>query len=50
MSLLDNDYVLEDKEREVIASDIKEMDDEQFSAYADKLSVLLSSKSKEADS
>ena len=48
MSLLDNDYVLEDKEREVIASDIKEMDDEQFSAYADKLSVLLSSKSKEA--
>jgi myosin heavy subunit len=48
MSLLDNDYVLEDKEREVIASDIKEMDDEQFSAYADKLAVLLSSKSKEA--
>jgi myosin heavy subunit len=48
MSLLDNDYVLEDKERKVIASDIKEMDDEQFSAYADKLAVLLSSKSKEA--
>lgn len=48
MSLLDNDYVLENKEREVIASDIKEMDDEQFSAYAEKLSILLSSKSKEA--
>tara|TARA_Y100001973_G_scaffold73715_1_gene107564 strand:- start:4303 stop:5847 length:1545 start_codon:yes stop_codon:yes gene_type:complete len=48
MSLLDNDYVLEDKEREVIASDIKEMDDEQFSAYAEKLSVLLSSKNKQA--
>ena len=30
MSVLDNDYVLEDKEREVIASDIKDMNEEDF--------------------
>ena len=47
MSILDNDYVLEDKEREVIASDIKDMNEEDFSAYAEKLSILLNSKSKE---
>lgn len=49
MSLLDNDYTLEDEERGVIASDIKEMSDEEFSAYTDKLSVLLKSKSKSVE-
>lgn len=48
MSLLDNEYALEDEERGVIASDIKEMSEEDFSAYAEKLSVLLKSKSKAA--
>ena len=48
MSTLDDEYVLGDKEREVIASDIKEMGDEEFSAYAEKLAVLLSSKAKSA--
>ena len=48
MSILDDQYVLEDKEREVIASDIKDMPEEEFSAYAEKLAVLLSSKSKSA--
>jgi hypothetical protein len=48
MSTLDDEYVLGDKEREVIASDIKEMGDEEFSAYAEKLAVLLSSKTKSA--
>ena len=48
MSLLDDEYVLEDEERKVIASDIKEMGEEDFSAYTEKLSVLLKSKSKAA--
>ena len=48
MSVLDDEYVLEDEERKVIASDITEMNDEEFSAYSEKLSVLLKSKSKAA--
>ena len=46
MSTLDDEYVLSDEEREVIASEIKEMDDEEFSAYSDKLAILLNSKNK----
>ena len=38
--------LLSDEEREVIASEIKEMDDEEFSAYSDKLAILLNSKNK----
>tara|TARA_R110000751_G_scaffold106401_2_gene202413 strand:- start:7872 stop:9416 length:1545 start_codon:yes stop_codon:yes gene_type:complete len=48
MSVLDDEYLLEDEERKVIASDIKEMDEENFSTYAEKLAVLLKSKSKAA--
>jgi hypothetical protein len=44
LSLLDETYELADNEREVIASDIKEMDDEAFEAHIKKLSVLLSHK------
>jgi hypothetical protein len=48
MSSLDEEYALTDQDREVIASDIKDMDDETFTTYQNKLSVLLSSKSKAA--
>ena len=48
MSVLDDEYLLEDEERKIIASDIKEMNEENFSAYAEKLAVLLKSKSKAA--
>jgi len=48
MSLLDEEYALSDEDREVIASDIKEMDEEAFAAYQQKLSVLLSGKNRSA--
>lgn len=46
MSLLDEEYALTDEDREVIASDIKDMDKEAFTAYQHKMSVLLSAKNK----
>jgi hypothetical protein len=48
MSVLDEEYALTDEDREVIASDIKDMDKEAFTAYQTKLSVLLSAKNKAA--
>ena len=48
MSILDEEYALTDEDREVIASDIKDMNDEAFANYQTKLSVLLSSKNKAA--
>lgn len=48
MSILDEEYELSDEDREVIASDIKDMNEESFATYQEKLSVLLSSKSKTA--
>jgi DNA-binding NtrC family response regulator len=47
MSVLDDTYDLSDEDRGVIASELKDMDDETFEGYANKLAVLLSSKSKE---
>ena len=44
MSTMDEEYVLSDEDREVIASDIKEMQSEDFEAYSKKMSVLLSAK------
>jgi hypothetical protein len=46
MSQFDNEYELGDEDRKVIATDIKEVDDEAFSAYWDKMIVLLSGKNK----
>ena len=46
MSLLDDTYALSDEEREVIASDIKDLDDEGFAAYQSKMEVLLKDKHK----
>ena len=48
MSLLDEEYELNDEDREVIASDIKEMNNEGFESYQKKISVLLKEKSKAA--
>ena len=47
MSSLDEEYELTDEDREVIASDIKDMDNEDFETYSKKLSVLLKEKNKE---
>ncbi len=48
MTLLDEDYELNDEDREVMASDIKDMNDEGFESYQKKISILLKEKSKSA--
>ena len=48
MASMDEEYALTDEDRGVIASDIKDMDDETFEGYAKKMAVLLSSKNKVA--
>ena len=47
MSSLDDVYALSNEDREVIVSDVKDMDDEAYKTYSNKLKVLLSPKSKE---
>ena len=39
---------LSDEDREVIASDIKDMNEETFEAYSNKMAVLLSAKNRKA--
>ena len=46
MSSLDEKYDLTDEEREVIASDIKDLDEEGYADFSKKMSVLLSNKEK----
>lgn len=46
MSSFDENYELSDKDREVIASDIKDLDDDGFKSYKDKMEVLLSEKNR----
>lgn len=46
MTSFDEEYELSEKDREVIASDIKDLDEEAFTAYNDKMSVLLDEKKK----
>jgi hypothetical protein len=48
MASFDNEYDLDDEDRAIIASDIKEMSEEIFSAYRKKMSVLMKSKKKAA--
>ena len=48
MSLLDDEYELSDEDRKILATDIKEMNDEVFSAFQEKIKVLLKEKSKAA--
>lgn len=47
MASLDEKYELSDEDRQVLASDIKELNDEDFEAYSSKLSILLKDKDKE---
>ena len=47
MSKMDEGYELNDEDREVIASDVKDMNDEDFEAYEKKMAVLLSAKNRE---
>ena len=46
MTLLDEEYELNDEDREVLASDIKDMNNESFESYQKKINVLLKEKSK----
>jgi hypothetical protein len=48
MSQMDEEYELDDEDRKVIASDIREMDEENFESYSKKMNVLLKDKSKAA--
>jgi hypothetical protein len=48
MASFDEDFDLEDEDRKVIASDIKDLDEQAFSAYKDKMSVLMKEKNKKA--
>jgi chromosome segregation ATPase len=46
MALLDEEYELNDEDREVLASDIKDMNNEDFQSYQKKIKVLLKDKTK----
>jgi hypothetical protein len=48
MATLDEEYDLTDEDREVIASDIKDMNEAAFEDYRKKVSVLLRDKNKKA--
>ena len=44
MGLMDEEFVLQDAERELIASDIKDLDEEAFDSYLSKMKVLMQNK------
>jgi hypothetical protein len=46
MALLDEEYELNDEDREVLASDIKDMNDEDFTSYQKKINILLKDKTR----
>ena len=48
MSIFDAEYELDDEDREVLASDIKDLDEEAFSAYHNKMSKIMKGKKKKA--
>ena len=49
MASLDEEYSLDDEDREVIAAQIKDLDDETYASYKETLTVLLRSKTKTAE-
>ena len=49
MASLDEEYNLDDEDREVIAAQIKDLDDEAYASYKETLTVLLRSKTKTAE-
>lgn len=48
MASFDEEYELNDEERKILAADIKDMNDESFSAYKNKMAVMMKDKNKEA--
>ena len=48
MASFDEEFQLTDEDREVIAKDVADMDDEAFAAYGEKMKVLLKDKNKKA--
>ena len=48
MAFLDEEYDLSEEDRKVLASDIKDLNEEAFSAYQKKISVLMKEKNKAA--
>lgn len=48
MAILDEEYDLSDEDRKVLASDIKDLNEEAFSAFQKKMSVLMKEKNKAA--
>lgn len=48
MALFDSEFELDSEDREVIASDIKDLNEEAFSAYHGKMSKIMKSKKKSA--
>ena len=48
MASLDEEYDLSDEDRQVLAADIKDLNEEGFAAYSKKMSVLMKEKNKTA--
>jgi hypothetical protein len=48
MAAMDETYELTDEDRQVIASQVKNLDDEAFAKYRENMKVLLSSKDKDS--
>jgi len=48
MASFDESYDLSDEDRQVLASDIKDLNDETFAAYKNKMAVLMKEKNKAA--
>jgi len=48
MAALDEEFDLSDEDRQILASDIKDLDEEAFAAYKKKMAVLMKEKNKAA--
>ena len=48
MASLDEEYDLSDEDRQVLATDVKDLNDETFAAYKNKMAVLMKEKNKAA--
>ena len=48
MASFDEEFDLSDEDRQVLAADIKDLNDEAFSAYKNKMAVLMTEKNKAA--
>jgi len=48
MATLDEEYDLSDEDRQVLAADIKDLSEEAFSAYKNKMAILMKKKNKKS--